>query len=62
MSEFELEETPEITIADNPIGKLLLVIIVALTAICLFYFATELTRPEPAPDAAKTEVVSSLNP
>ena len=62
MTDYELEDTPEIAVADNPIGKLLLLIIAALTVICLYYFATELSRPEPSPETARANVASTLNP
>ncbi|MCP4642589.1 MAG: hypothetical protein GY851_19245 [bacterium] len=62
MSEYELEDTNEIAVADHPIGKVLLLISALLAAICIVYFATQLTRPEPTPESAGNEVVSSPAP
>ena len=62
MSEYELDDTNEIAVADNPVGKVLLLISAVLTAICIFYFATELTRPVADPESARNEVVSTTNP
>ncbi len=60
-AEYELDDTTEITIADNPIGKLLLLITAVLTAICLYYFATEFSRPEPVSEKPRSEASSSPN-
>jgi hypothetical protein len=62
MSEYELEDTNEIAVADNPIGKVVLLIAGVLAVVCIFYFATELTRPGPSPENARSEVVSPATP
>lgn len=62
MTEYEFEDTAEIAVADNPIGKLILLVAVVLTAICLYYFATGYTRPAPAPESAPVSVSSTPNP
>ena len=59
MAEFELEETPEIAVADNSAGKLLVLISAVLTVICVFYLFTEFSRPAPEPASAQRESVTS---
>ena len=51
--QFELEDTPEITIGDANVGMLWKVVTVILVVICVYYLFSYLKRPEPSTDTPK---------